>query len=408
MYIKKEDVERARQVNLLDYLPENQLEKFGSTGYRLAADHSLKINKEGLWYWWTNNIGGHNALDYMIQVEGYSFQDAVLKLLDGDVAYTRTAVQQQPKTKSEFNLPEKNRSNEKVRNYLISKRELEPVIVDYCMDKGLIYESQKYNNAVFVGLNSENKPAYAFLRGTMENSTYKGEVAGSNKKYGFSLSFPGNKTVHIFEAAIDALSYASYLSLMYNCGSDNDKEFWKKTNYLSAGGIFKVTDELPEAIDEYIAGHPEIKSISLHYDSDEKGIEAAESTKELLNKKYPDIAVSYNKSELALEKTTAKDWNDFLAAYRKECGYLPAQALTVPGHSDTSEYVIEITETVTKKIKVTASTEENAINIAREKYKTGGCTVKPADPDVSFRCIKSGKSAAAVEPENTYRKPYKR
>lgn len=407
MYIKKEDVEKARQINILDYLQENQIERFGSTGYRLSADHSLKINKEGQWYWWTQNIGGHNALDYMIKVEGYSFQDAVLKLLDGNVAvYTRTVVQQ-PKSRSEFILPERNGSNAKVRNYLICKRELEPTVVDYCMENGLIYESRKYNNAVFVGLNSDNRPAYAALRGTMENSTYKGEAAGSNKKYSFSLSFPGNKSLHIFEAAIDALSYASYLSLMYNYGKDNDKEFWKKTNYLSAGGIFEVKNELPEAINEYITRHPEIKNISIHYDSDEKGIEAAVSTKAFLNKNYPDIAVNYNKSELALEKTIAKDWNEFLIEYRRECGYLPAQALPVPDRMEVSaEYVIEITETVKKKIKVTASTEEDAVRIAREHYKKGEYTVERTDPSVSFSCIKSD---AAPQPENTFvRKPYKR
>ncbi len=43
----------------------------------------------------------------------------------------------------------------------------------------------KEKNCVFVGYDKENKPRYAGLRGTNTNSSFKGEVEGSQKKFFF-------------------------------------------------------------------------------------------------------------------------------------------------------------------------------------------------------------------------------
>ncbi len=41
----------------------------------------------------------------------------------------------------------------------------------------------KEKNCVFVGYDKENKPRYAGLRGTNTNSSFKGEVEGSQKNF---------------------------------------------------------------------------------------------------------------------------------------------------------------------------------------------------------------------------------
>ncbi len=68
-----------------------------------------------------------------------------------------------------------------------------------------------HHNAVFVGHDRHNKPRYANLRGTV--SDFKGEGNGSDKRYSFNIPAPGSSTLHVFESAIDLLSYATMRKL---------------------------------------------------------------------------------------------------------------------------------------------------------------------------------------------------
>ena len=72
--------------------------------------------------------------------------------------------------------------------------------------KGLIYESADYHNAVFVGKDKDGISVHAHKRGSGSESSYKGNVAGSNPKYSFHWN-GGNDRLFVFEAPIDMLSF---------------------------------------------------------------------------------------------------------------------------------------------------------------------------------------------------------
>ena len=71
-YLSKEQIAAAREMDLLTYLrrfePE-ELVHIGGDTYATRTHDSLKISN-GKWCWWSRNIGGTNALDYLTRVEG--------------------------------------------------------------------------------------------------------------------------------------------------------------------------------------------------------------------------------------------------------------------------------------------------------------------------------------------------
>ena len=107
-------------------------------------------------------------------------------------------------------LPEKNPNCDKVTEYLFG-RGIDYQLIQDCIAEGIIFEGGKYHNAVFVGKDKNGTPKYAALRSTV-GSSFKGDASGSDKRYSFRLlAREPTDTVHLFEAAIDLLSYATYL-----------------------------------------------------------------------------------------------------------------------------------------------------------------------------------------------------
>ena len=84
MYYKKEEIDKAKKLDLLTYLrnynPE-ELVHISKETYCTKTHDSLRINN-GMWYWFSQGFGGKSALDYLIKVEGYSFIQAVNKILN--------------------------------------------------------------------------------------------------------------------------------------------------------------------------------------------------------------------------------------------------------------------------------------------------------------------------------------
>ena len=107
-------------------------------------------------------------------------------------------------------LPPKNKDCNRVIQYLFG-RGIDYQLIQECISDGTLYESADYHNAVFIGKDESGTPKYAALRGTL-GSTFKQDASGSDKQYSFRLlaKKPAD-TVHLFEAAIDLLSYATYL-----------------------------------------------------------------------------------------------------------------------------------------------------------------------------------------------------
>lgn len=174
-------------------------------------------------------------------------------------------------------------------------------IIQECIADGVIFESNgRYHNAVFVGKDETGTLKYAAYRG-LGSSTFKGDAYGSDKQYSFRLlAKEPCQSVHLFEAAIDLLSYATLLKAQ---GKD-----YKSENLLSLSGVYQPKKEskdskIPIALSVFLEKNPLIKTIHLHLDNDKTGRLCAHTLKELLRNKYEVFDEPPKKG---------KDYNDFL------------------------------------------------------------------------------------------------
>ena len=268
-YIEADEIMAARQIDLLTYLQQyepNELVKLDGGNYCTREHDSLKISN-GKWHWFSRGIGGRTALDYLVKVKGMSFPDAVHQLTGG--VFKNYTPPKQPPTPKERNLllPEVTEDCEEVKKYL-QGRGIHPTIIDYCIANKLLFQTANYKNALFVGYDQSGKPRYGALRSTF--SAYKSEATGSDKRYSFSIATnPTADTVHVFESAIDLLSFAT---LQLYEGGD-----WKNASMLSLAGVFapKRQGVVPVALSRFLDENPNIKTLRLHLDNDEVGRAAA-------------------------------------------------------------------------------------------------------------------------------------
>lgn len=297
-------IERARQLDLLTYLQMQQpweLVPIGPNRYRMRTHDSLKID-HGKWYWWARSIGGRSALDYLVTVEGWEFRKAVMHILDIERIQPTEIPQkklQEAKEKIPFCLPMRANSNRRVQAYLM-RRGIDRSIIDYFLSTGMLYESHSYHNAVFVGRNEKGEPAYAALRSTGQRR-FAGEAAGSRKAYAFSFSEGRSTTIHVFESAIDLLSYATLQKLR---GAD-----WKAESYVSLGGCAFSRGTLPPSLKRMLRKKTNIQVIKLHLDNDRAGRTFTQAIIELLKNDYRVINAP---------PPSGKDVNDYLMMKLKQ------------------------------------------------------------------------------------------
>lgn len=298
-YYTKEAIEEAKKIDALTYLKTfnpSELVQDSRNVYSTKTHDSLKFSN-GKWYWFSHGFGGYNALDYLMKVEELSFMDAMNKLVktDGLILEENPYYNQKDKI-NRLILPEKNNNNDKIIKYL-SSRGIDINIIFDCINNELIYESKENKNVVFVGKDLNNNPRFATIRGSSEKR-FMYEASGSDKKYSFRLlSKTSNNTVHVFESAIDLLSYATILKL-------GNKDY-KLENLLSLSGVYQSTGngKLPISLESYLKKNKQIKRIFLHLDNDLVGRNATESLRKNLENNYEVIDG---------KSFYGKDWNDYL------------------------------------------------------------------------------------------------
>lgn len=308
-YVTKEEIENARQPDLLTFLQRydpGELVPIGGDAYKTKSHSSLKISN-GKWCWWSHEkMGGKNALEYLVKVKNMSFHEAV-QLINQQCGFysparpapdTRTTdnkASMPPEIKNdEFLLPVRNENNKRITAYLLS-RGIDIEILDFCYQNGFIYEEAERHNAVFVGYDGKTA-RYATLRGATTGNKFMREVRGSRKAYSFAISSGIPCAVlNVFESAIDALSYLTQLKMQ---GQD-----WKSQSVLSLGGVYipKKDTELamPIALQTYLSEHSDVKEIVLRLDNDDVGRNAAESIQATIETitvtiELPDQGKDYN------------------------------------------------------------------------------------------------------------------
>ena len=297
MWVTSEQIEQAKQMDLLTYLqsyePDN-LKRLSHDTWCTKEHDSLKISN-GKWHWFSRHIGGRTALDYLIKVKGISFVKAV-EIITGYAAvappiYTRTEKPNKPK---KLELPEFATDICAVRRYLKS-RGISDTVIDYCSESKILYEDTKYHNCVFLGYDG-NTPKYGAVRSTV--SDFKRDLTGSDKRFSFFIPAESDtQTVHLFESAIDLLSYAS-LEIRI-------KRNWRRDDLLSLAGVYKTDNkqDIPLALRTYLERHKGTKAVYLHLDNDEIGRTATKQIAEALSAQY---------TVIDQPPQSGKDFNDYL------------------------------------------------------------------------------------------------
>lgn len=145
-YVTKEQIERARNVDMVEFLERTEgfsVKKSGN-GYRCDKHDSLFItNDRRGWYWNSRDEGGNNAIAFCMKIYGQSFTEAV-KSLCGDIQieYTPNKITSNPsvskdKESNRLILPEQDHKENGQRNY-------SNVIAYLCKTRGLEYSIVNY------------------------------------------------------------------------------------------------------------------------------------------------------------------------------------------------------------------------------------------------------------------------
>ena len=296
MQYTEEQIARANQTNLVSFLNAQgeQLMKSGRE-YRWKKHDSVTISGNR-WYRHSQSKGGY-PVDFVMEFYYATFPEAV-KILIGEEGEGRQ--KSCPAPSKDFRLPEKNEDNKKIMKYLTEKREIEKTLVEDWIDRDDIYEEKEHHNVIFVGRDADGIPRYAHCRGTGEMK-YRGDVAGSDKAFGFCHRGTDNQ-LFVFEAAIDLLSFIQLFP-----------KDWKKRSYLSLGGVSSVV------LMTFLSERPQITSVFLCLDNDQAGNEACE-------KLAGEISEGYSVIRL---KPSRKDWNEILCDKNTDRKKVIAETITI-------------------------------------------------------------------------------
>ena len=95
-----------------------------------------------------------------------------------------------------------------------------------------------------------------------------GDCTGSKKQYSFRLTNENSTEVHLFECAIDLLSFATLAKIK---GED-----WRKLNLVSLSGVYSPKQEMekskvPVTLQKLLEKNQQISRIVLHLDNDIAG-----------------------------------------------------------------------------------------------------------------------------------------
>ena len=121
-YIPPEIVKKAEEMDLLTYLQNyepQELVKVGNGTYTTKTHDSMRISN-GLWNWFSQGVGGKNAVSYLMKVKGYSFLQAIETII-GNVNIRQPIVYKEDakQDKTQFILPPKAHNSENAKRYLI-------------------------------------------------------------------------------------------------------------------------------------------------------------------------------------------------------------------------------------------------------------------------------------------------
>lgn len=286
----------------------------GYTVKRVGRYHTLKemdsvrIYDKSHWFRWSRQYekgsNGGSQIDFLRVFSGMEVKEAVFWLLDfagyrrmqEDSRITELKYRVEPESPKvkDFVLPLPARDNSYLYSYLREERGLSDQVINYFIDKNLIYESRYYHNLIFKGNDKNGMTRFASMRGVFdrEGSSFKCDVAGNDKNYGFNVTNAESSELMVFEAAIDLMSYTDIFS-----------DF--ETNKLALG----MLSDAP--LTTFLTENPQISSIRFCLDNDEPGRKAS---LELCEKYY---GLGYEVED-SPPPTGFKDYNEWLVEKKRD------------------------------------------------------------------------------------------
>ncbi len=289
IHFTEEQKRQANAVNLVELLrfKGEPLIRSGPE-FRMSNNHSVTVQGNE-WYDHAAEKGG-GPVSFLTEFYGMSYPEAVLTLLSEDTGQLCPQVAApKKKVKKEFALPPANSTNRRVFAYLLKHRRLDRDVLTAFVRMGLVYEDQKYHNAVFVGRDSDGTPRHAHKRSTnSQGKSFRMTVEGSDFRHAFN--WPGhNSHLLVFEAPIDMLSFIS----MHTDGC------WPKYSYVALCGT--SSQPMLGMLERY----PQIDTVHFCLDNDQAG--------QLATKRLAKLARDRGLTVDALVPVL-KDWNEDLCA----------------------------------------------------------------------------------------------
>ena len=301
----QKNIEAARRISVVQYLETyrpGELVRKTDREYCTRTHDSLVITpSNGKFHWFSHEIGGNNAIDYLTKVEGMDFVSAVRLLNEMTPApvslQLAKAISSKQNTPRKFELPTPDRNAEAATAYL-RHRGISPKILRYCISSGILYQTSRgsYRNCIFVGKDENGVPRSAFQRGCQ--GTFRGDISGSQKQYGFLIPAETEDcdVVEIYEAPIDAMSGATLRQYKHDMP-------WRGVHYLALGGLNH------QPIDYFLAHHPAVKTAVLCFDRDQPGRNFTKTVVKKLTEK--------NLVAVDMPPAVGKDYNEYLLAAKK-------------------------------------------------------------------------------------------
>lgn len=186
IHFTEEQKYRASCVDLVEFL-RRQGEKLIRSGpeYRMASDHSVTV-RGNEWYDHAAKEGG-GPISFVQNYCGLSYPEAVTRLLEGEQGQIyEPAPRKREEPKKEFIQPPVSREMRRVYAYLLKKRLIDREVLSTFVWAGLIYEDEKYHNAVFAGKDEHGVVRHAHKRSTSDiGKTFRINVEGSDPRYSF-------------------------------------------------------------------------------------------------------------------------------------------------------------------------------------------------------------------------------
>ena len=330
----------ARETDMVDFLQRYRGFSFRQVGsYYICNEHdSLNVERDRKkWHWNSQQIGGLNAIDWLINVEDMDFRSALDVIIGRQRATTELTFKKaevKPQEEKVFELPVKTSGQfNAVYSYLTKTRGIDNDVLQYCFHKHIIYQDEKWN-CVFVGFDDSGKARFAEQKPSSTDDKFKGfrgNIYGSEKEYSFNIrSTVKSDTLFVFESPIDLLSHCSLSKLMgeERCkqnGREYPKDSWQKYNRLSLSG---TSDR---ALLGYLNRYPDIKNVALCLDNDDAGLKADKKLKQELEdngykvsvykssfgKDYNDMLLNYINTHKQSEDIIIDDYEDDKASYRR-------------------------------------------------------------------------------------------